>query len=145
MIFARLEQITPNCTCNEPFLFCSKCHQYFFGHPGVFCSACGHKFNWPEEPQMISVELEKEMPYEEAIEYVYNKVFSNARECVRIDKAQATKQPEIVRCEKCRYWLPLNRFHEDYHPGRGECELNQWIRDYDWFCGDGKPMDGCAH
>lgn len=44
----------------------------------------------------------------------------------------------LVRCKDCRYWLPMNRFHEDFHPGRGECELNCWVRDSDWFCADGE-------
>jgi len=45
----------------------------------------------------------------------------------------------LIMCKDCRYWLPLNRFDSDYHPGRGECELNSWIRDADWFCGDAEP------
>lgn len=45
---------------------------------------------------------------------------------------------ELIRCNDCRYWLPMNRFHQDYHPGRGECELNCWVRDNDWFCADGE-------
>lgn len=44
----------------------------------------------------------------------------------------------VVHCENCRYWLPMNRFHQDYHPGRGDCKLNCWVRDSDWFCADGK-------
>ena len=51
------------------------------------------------------------------------------------------EQPEIIRCKDCVYWLPMNRFHQDYHPGRGECELNCWIRDFDWYCGDGKRKE----
>lgn len=45
---------------------------------------------------------------------------------------------ELVRCKDCRHWLPMNRFHYDYHPGRGDCELNCWVRDSDWFCADGE-------
>ena len=45
----------------------------------------------------------------------------------------------LIMCKDCRYWLPLNRFCSDYHPGRGECELNNWIRDSDWFCADAEP------
>lgn len=44
----------------------------------------------------------------------------------------------VVRCKDCKYWLQMNRFQQDYHPGRGECELNCWVRDYDWFCSDGE-------
>ena len=51
------------------------------------------------------------------------------------------EHPEIIRCEDCVYWLPMNRFHQDYHPGRGECKLNCWIRDFDWYCGDGKRKE----
>ena len=47
----------------------------------------------------------------------------------------------VVRCKNCKYWLPLNRFHQDYHPGRGECELNCWVRDDNWFCADGEYDD----
>ena len=47
-------------------------------------------------------------------------------------------QPDVViRCKDCKYWLPMNRFQQDYHPDRGECELNCWVRDSDWFCADG--------
>jgi hypothetical protein len=48
------------------------------------------------------------------------------------------EQETIVRCKDCKYWLPMNRFHPDYHPGRGQCELNCWVRDSDWFCADGE-------
>ena len=51
-------------------------------------------------------------------------------------KKQGAK--ELVRCKICKYWLPMNRFHQDYHSGRGDCELNCWVRDSDWFCADGK-------
>lgn len=51
---------------------------------------------------------------------------------------QPTAQEEIVRCKDCKHWLPMNRFDPDYHPGRGQCELNCWIRDFDWFCADGE-------
>ena len=44
----------------------------------------------------------------------------------------------VVRCKDCKYWLPMDRFHQDYHPGRGECELNCWVRDSDWYCADGE-------
>ena len=47
------------------------------------------------------------------------------------------RQP-VVYCKDCKYWLPMNRFDPDYHPGRGQCELNCWIRDSDWFCADGE-------
>ena len=50
-------------------------------------------------------------------------------------------QPEVVQCKDCEYWLPMNRFVPDYHPGRGECELNCWVRDCDWFCADGIRKD----
>jgi len=39
--------------------------------------------------------------------------------------------------------LPMNRFDPDYHPGRGNCELNCWVRDFDWFCADGKKAVKC--
>lgn len=42
----------------------------------------------------------------------------------------------VILCKDCKYWLPMDRFHQDYHPGRGECELNCWVRDSDWFCAD---------
>lgn len=75
MIFARLEQVTPRYTNNEPFLFCSKCHAYFFGgRPGVYCSICGHKFEDMKEPQIITVEVEEEMTHEEAVRYVIDRV-----------------------------------------------------------------------
>ena len=51
---------------------------------------------------------------------------------------EALKQPEIVRCKDCCRWLPMNRFHEDYHPGRGDCELMKMVTDSDWFCSEGK-------
>jgi len=47
----------------------------------------------------------------------------------------------LVCCKDCKYWLPMNRFHSDYHPGRGECELNCWVRDFNWFCADGERRD----
>lgn len=50
---------------------------------------------------------------------------------------ELTVKGELVRCKDCRYWLPMNRFDPDYHPSRGQCELNCWVRDFDWFCGDG--------
>ena len=60
-----------------------------------------------------------------------------------LDAAALLKeQAEIVRCKDCKYWLPMNRFDPDYHPGRGECELNCWVRDFDWFCADGKRKEG---
>lgn len=55
-----------------------------------------------------------------------------------IDSFDAHSAPELIRCEDCKYWLPLNRFDHDYHPGRGQCELNCWVRDFDWFCADGE-------
>ena len=48
------------------------------------------------------------------------------------------EQEAVVRCKDCRHWLPMDRFHQDYHPGRGYCELNCWVRDFDWFCADGE-------
>ena len=51
------------------------------------------------------------------------------------------RQPQIVRCKDCKHWMPMNRFHQDYHPGRGECELNSWVRDSDWFCADGERKE----
>ena len=53
-------------------------------------------------------------------------------------KGYADRDSEITRCRDCKYWLPMNRFDPDYHPGRGQCELNCWIRDFDWFCADGE-------
>ena len=53
----------------------------------------------------------------------------------------ADRPQELVRCKYCKYWLPMNRFVPDYHPGRGQCELNCWVRDFDWFCGDGKKRN----
>ena len=47
---------------------------------------------------------------------------------------------QVVRCKDCCYWLPMNRFHEDYHPGNGECELNCWVRPMDWYCADGEKV-----
>lgn len=49
---------------------------------------------------------------------------------------------KLVTCAECKYWLPMNRFHQDYHPGRGECELNCWVRDSGWFCADGEAKEG---
>lgn len=51
---------------------------------------------------------------------------------------------EVVRCKDCKYWLPMNRFDPDYHPDRGECEWNCWVRDFDWFCADGKRRNSNA-
>ena len=51
---------------------------------------------------------------------------------------------ELVRCKDCKYWLPMNRFHQDYYPGRGECELNCWVRDSDWYCADGERKNNDA-
>ena len=48
---------------------------------------------------------------------------------------------ELIRCKDCKYWLPMNRFHQDYHPGNGECELNRWVRQMDWFCADGERKE----
>lgn len=48
---------------------------------------------------------------------------------------------DIVRCKDCKYWLPMNRFVEDYHPGYGDCELNQWVIHEDWFCADGVKQE----
>lgn len=51
------------------------------------------------------------------------------------------EQEAVVRCKDCKYWLPMNRFHQDYHLGRGDCKLNWWVRDFDWFCADGERKD----
>lgn len=80
MIFARLEQIMPNVTANEPFLFCKKCHTYHYWNPGAYCCVCGHKFIKPKEPQMITVKLEEEMMHEDAVKYVRSKVNWNGNE-----------------------------------------------------------------
>lgn len=48
---------------------------------------------------------------------------------------------KVVRCKDCKHWLPMNRFDPDYHPGRGQCEWNCWVRDSDWFCADGEKDD----
>ena len=53
-------------------------------------------------------------------------------------KGYDDRDAEIIRCKDCKCWLPMNRFDPDYHPGRGQCELNCWVRDFDWFCADGK-------
>ena len=50
----------------------------------------------------------------------------------------------LVLCNDCKYWLPMNRSHSDYHPFRGECELNCWVRDFNWFCADGERRDDDA-
>ena len=76
MIFARLEQITPTCTSNEPYLFCRKCHAYYFGEAGKYCSICGHKFKKEKEPKIITVKREKEMSHEAALNYVFHKLFA---------------------------------------------------------------------
>ena len=55
-------------------------------------------------------------------------------------KGYADRDSEIIRCRDCKYWLPMNRFDPDYHPDRGQCELNCWIRDFDWFCADGEKV-----
>lgn len=47
----------------------------------------------------------------------------------------------VVRCKDCKHWLPMNRFVPDYHPGKGECELNCWVRNFDWFCADGERKE----
>lgn len=67
----------------------------------------------------------------EAVHNAYAHGFNNA---VRTLK----EQEAIVLCKDCKYWLPMNRFNPDFHPGRGQCELNCWIRDFDWFCADGE-------
>lgn len=56
-------------------------------------------------------------------------------------KGYKDRDDQIVRCKDCKHWLSMNRFDPDYHPGRGECELNCWVRDFDWFCADGKRRD----
>lgn len=82
------------------------------------------------------------MTNEEAIEILKNTSFFGMS-MDDIDSAiemavVALEKPQIVRCKDCRYWLPMDRFHQDYHPGRGECELNCWVRDAEWFCADGE-------
>ena len=47
-----------------------------------------------------------------------------------------TEQPQIVRCKDCKNWLPMDRFHQDFHPGKGGCEINCLVSDADWFCAD---------
>lgn len=56
-------------------------------------------------------------------------------------KGYSDRDQEIVKCKDCKYWHPMNRFKQDYHPGRGECELNCWVRDLDWFCADAERKD----
>ena len=92
--------------------------------------------------------LEKEMNIENTILEAIEKVGvvidkDELIRAIRYDRDQYQKgyddrDAEIVRCKDCKYWLPMNRFHQDYHPGRGECELNCWVRDSDWFCADGE-------
>ena len=71
MIFARLEQVMPDSTLSQPFLFCKKCKTYFHGNHGNYCNCCGHKFgNHNKYPQMIKVNVEREMSLIEAVDYV---------------------------------------------------------------------------
>ena len=56
-------------------------------------------------------------------------------------KGYADRDSEIVRCRDCKYWFPMNRFDPDYHPGRGQCEWNSWVRDFDWFCCNGERRE----
>ena len=71
MIFARLEQVMPNGTVSEPFLFCKKCKTYFPGNPGNYCNCCGHKFGkHNKQPIMITVNVDTEMRHIEAVKYV---------------------------------------------------------------------------
>lgn len=60
------------------------------------------------------------------------------------DTGYEKRDEEIIRCKNCKHWLPMNRFDPDYHPGRGQCELNCWVRDFDWFCADGERKDDDA-
>lgn len=57
------------------------------------------------------------------------------------DTGYEERDEKIIRCKDCKYWLPMNRFHQDYHHGRGECELNCWVKDSNWFCADGERRD----
>lgn len=76
MIFVRLEQVTQKCSTSEPFVFCKKCHAYYYGgRTGNFCSLCGHKFRNVTKPKMLTVTLDEEMSHEDALKYVKNKVF----------------------------------------------------------------------
>lgn len=72
-------------------------------------------------------------------------VFGKMREIVEQEEVDAhtVDAVEVVRCKDCKYFLPMDRFHQDYHPGRGECELNCWVRDSDWFCADGVRKGLC--
>ena len=95
--------------------------------------------------------LEREMNIESTILEAIEKVGVNIDKdelirAIHYDRDQYQKgyndrDAEIVRCKDCKYWLPMNRFHQDYHPGRGECELNCWVRNSDWFCADGERKD----
>lgn len=77
---------------------------------------------------------EEECPYE--YENLVYRVECKA-DLMRDALALLEEQETIIRCKDCKYWLPMNRFYPDYHPGRGQCELNCWARDSDWFCADG--------
>lgn len=71
MIFARLEQVMPDSTLNEPFLFCKKCRTYFPGNPGNYCNCCGHKFGKHNKyPVIITVNVKREMNHKDAVDYV---------------------------------------------------------------------------
>lgn len=51
------------------------------------------------------------------------------------------EERRLVTCAECKYWNPMNRIHQDYHPGRGECKLICWVSDSDWFCADGEAKE----
>ena len=84
MIFIRLEQITPTGGVNEPFVFCSKCGQYFFAGVGNFCDRCGHKLIKPKEPIMITIKIDEEMCHEDALNYVRRKIKNGFKKNERI-------------------------------------------------------------
>lgn len=51
------------------------------------------------------------------------------------------EERKLITCKECKYWIPMNKFNQYYHPGRGECELNCWVRDSDWFCADSEAKE----
>lgn len=93
--------------------------------------------------ERVLIEPEKWYPEEEreTLTRKYKHFETTFEKLVFEDKYEEIEIPEIVRCEYCRYWLPMNRFKPDYQPGKGECELNCWVRDFDWFCADGKVRE----
>ena len=79
MIFARLEQITPKYTVNEPYTFCSECGVYYYGGiAGKYCSNCGHQFVRSQEaPRMLSIKVDEEMLNEDAVKFVRDHITWN--------------------------------------------------------------------